>query len=91
MSSSHGSANEISQIETRSLDESTTAIMVSVNIRNRAAADDFVKETLHKILLQRMISPPDTVLLCITLIGSVTACEFAELWHKHLPAEQGRG
>lgn len=89
MSSSQGPANEIAQLETRSLNETTTAIMVAVNIHNRATADEFVKETLHKILLQRMISPPDTGLLCITLIGSVTASEFAELWQKHLPAEPG--
>jgi len=87
MSSSHGALNEIKQLETRSLNESTTAIMVAVTMNDHATADAFVKEALHKVLLQRMKSPPDTALLCITLIGSVTAREFAALWHKHLAAE----
>ena len=32
-----------------------------------------------EIGVQRMISPPETDLLCITIIGSLTAREFARL------------
>ena len=53
MSSSHGPANVISQLETRSLNESSAAIMAAVDIHDRTVADEFVKEFLHKVLLQR--------------------------------------
>jgi hypothetical protein len=87
MSSSQVPGNRIAQLETRELDTSTSAIMVALNINDRATADAFVKEALHKILLQRMQSPPHTGLMCITIIGSMTAREFASLWKKHLARE----
>jgi hypothetical protein len=89
MSSPQARANRIAQLETRHLNESTSAIMVALNMNDRATADPFVKEVLQKILLQRMNSPPHTNLLCITLIGSVTAREFAGLWRKYLAGEPG--
>jgi hypothetical protein len=79
--------NVMEQLETRRLNESTSAIMAALTMKDPASASEFVREILHKILLQRMISPPGTDLLCITLIGNVTAREFASYWQKHLPAE----
>jgi hypothetical protein len=87
MTSPQSPANRIAQIETRELNESTAAIMVAVNMDDRTTADSFVKEVLQAILNQRMISRPDTSLLCITLIGSVTTREFATFWRKHIAAQ----
>jgi hypothetical protein len=87
MNPTRGPANEIKRIETRSVNASTSAIMVALNMRDLATADAFVKEAVHKVLLQRMMSPPETPLLCITIMGTVTAREFADLWHKHLAEE----
>jgi hypothetical protein len=61
--------------------------MVSLDIYNIKAADQFVKEALGKILMQRMISPPNTDMLCITIIGNIKAEEFKNLWKKHLQSE----
>jgi hypothetical protein len=87
MSSPEGAANTIAQLETRMLDESTAAIMVALNFRDRSTAGRFVKDVVHKVLLERMTSPPDTALLCITIMGNVTASEFAQLWRKHVYSE----
>jgi hypothetical protein len=85
--SSDDYANVIAQLETRPVDESSTAIMAALTMNDPASAGEFVREVLNKILMQRMISPPGTDLLCITLIGKVTASEFAAFWRKHLPGE----
>ena len=89
MSSSPSGVNEIAQLETRQLNESSSAIMVALNMRDCATASQFVKDVAHKVLLQRMISPPDTAFLCVTIVGTVTAAEFEKLWRKHTPSEPG--
>jgi hypothetical protein len=87
MSPPPSAGNQIAQLETRKLDESATGIMVALDIRDRATASKFVKEVVHKVMLQRMLSPPDTTFMCISIIGDVTAQEFVKLWRKHLPSE----
>jgi hypothetical protein len=89
MSPPASAGNQIAQLETRKLDESSAAIMVALDLRDRATASNFVKEVVHKIMLQRMFSPPDTTLMCVTIIGDVTAHEFVKLWRKHIPSEPG--
>lgn len=79
--------NEIAQVKTKTLDGQRNAIMVALNIDDRGAADTFVKEVVGKVFMQRMISPPDTDMLCITIVGDVTSNEFKDLWEKHLSAE----
>lgn len=79
--------NEIVQVETKTLDGQNNAIMVALNMYDKGAADTFVKEVIGKVLMQRLISPPDTDMLCITIVGDVTSKEFKDLWKKHLNVE----
>ena len=56
------------------------AMMISLNVDNPSAARAFVGEVIERFKMQRMIAPPDTSLMLITIIGDLTAVEFAAHW-----------
>jgi hypothetical protein len=82
--------NQIRQLETRALagpHGDVSAIMCALDVGDAAAADGFVKDVLDQVLVQRMISPPDTSFMLVTIIGELAATDFARLWSKHLATE----
>jgi hypothetical protein len=75
--------NKIKQIETKLLPSengSIHAIFISLNIYDKNTSDDFIAEVLEKFTLQKMISPPDTAFLLITMVGDLSAEEFCTKW-----------
>ncbi len=58
----------------------TTAMMLSVDINDPLTAQAFVSEVAEHFKVQRMIAPPDTSMLLITVLGDYTAAQFAARW-----------
>jgi hypothetical protein len=58
--------------------------MIAVNIPDVQTADAFVSEVAQRFTVHRMISPPDTSALLITIIGDLPA---ARAW---LAADRGK-
>jgi len=77
--------NSIANLKTVSVQSPggpVTAIMVGINIADLQSADTFVAEVADKFKMQRMLSPPDTSGLLVTIIGELTAARFAEKWRE---------
>jgi hypothetical protein len=75
--------NTIKQIETKVLPSdngSIHAIFIALDIYDKNNSDNFIAEVLEKFTLQKMISPPDTTFLLITIIGHLSAEEFCTSW-----------
>jgi len=75
--------NVISQIKSfpvQGPNGSTSAMMIAVDIDDPAAADSFVTEVAEQFKLHRMTAPPETSMMLITILGGLTASQFATLW-----------
>jgi len=75
--------NEIKKIETVSIktkDGISHAIMVSLNIFDLINIDPFLKKVIKDFKSQRMMSPPDTSLMLITIIGELSDEDFKKHW-----------
>jgi hypothetical protein len=78
-------ANEIASLETVELegeDGPVVAIMVALNMTESDEAPAFVRHVAEKVLQQRMISPPETSMLLVTLIGPKDSAAFEQEWRK---------
>jgi hypothetical protein len=58
----------------------TSALMLALNIADLATAPAFVSEVAEHFKVQRMLAPPETSMLLITLMGDFTASQFAARW-----------
>ena len=58
------------------------AIMIAVNIDDPSTAEAFVSEVADKFKVHRTVSPPDSSMLLITLVGDLTAERFAAKWRE---------
>ena len=75
--------NSIKKIETKKLhsDEGNfSGIFISLDIYDRNGLDPFIQDVIKKFTLQKMISPPDTSILLITIIGEIKLDEFVSRW-----------
>ncbi len=82
--------NEVVQVKTVAVggpNGPAHAMMMAVNITDIAADDDFVSTVMEQFRLNRMLAPPDTTLLMISIIGSMTASGFAERWKQLLQTD----
>jgi hypothetical protein len=59
-------------------------ILVEVAIGDLETIDAFMADLLHQVLIERMISPPETAEMRVTFIGNLTAAQFAERWSRQL-------
>jgi hypothetical protein len=57
-------------------------MMMAVNINDRVSAEQFVSDVVEQFKLNRMMAPPDTSMLLITLIGGMSAEQFAAKWKE---------
>jgi hypothetical protein len=77
--------NKIAQVKTVATNGPngpTNAMMMAVNIGDPVSAEQFVGEVFQKFKMHRMMAPPDTSMLLITLIGGLTAQQFAARWKE---------
>jgi hypothetical protein len=77
--------NKITQIKTVAAEGPngpTTAMMVALNIGDPAAADAFVSEVAEQFKIQRTLAPPNTSMLLVTIIGDLSASQFANRWQQ---------
>jgi hypothetical protein len=77
--------NEIAQVKTVAVagpGGPAHAMMIAVNIGDPSSAEDFVGRVMEQFLASRMLAPPDTTLLLVTLIGNLTAQRFAARWQQ---------
>jgi hypothetical protein len=102
--SASDSPNRIQSIETVELEDddededddegdeddgrSVIAIMVALNIGDETAIRPFVAEVAKAVINQRMISPPETEMLLITVIGPRTSASFESAWKEALQKDQ---
>jgi hypothetical protein len=83
------SANIMKQLETKEVslpDGPARAIFIALDINDKKNADGFIAEVIQKFTMQKMISPPDTAMLLVTIIGDLTAEDFRDRW-KNAVAE----
>jgi hypothetical protein len=77
--------NSIAQVKTVTLESPkgpANAIMIAVNIDDPATAEEFVQQVAKQFKLHRMLAPPDTSMLLITLVGGLSADRFAGRWNE---------
>jgi hypothetical protein len=82
--------NRIASLRTTAPIETTNGkpeILVEVAVGDPGTVDAFMAGLLHQVLLEYMISPPETAELRVTLIGDLTAAQFAEQWRRQLVHE----
>jgi hypothetical protein len=75
--------NTIKQIETKVLHSengSIHAIFIALDIYDENKLNDFIAEVIEKFTLQKMISPPDTSFMLVTIIGDLSAKDFCNNW-----------
>jgi len=83
--------NSVANLKTVNFQSPTgpaAAIVIGVNISDVQAADAFISEVAEKFKMQRMLSPPDTSGLLVTIIGDLPAARFAEKWRGLVATDQ---
>lgn len=77
--------NRISKIRTTELVSDAgplVAIFISLDCGDLDTADSFISEVAQLFKVHRMISPPETSVLLVTLLGWLSATRFAERWRE---------
>jgi hypothetical protein len=92
LETSRVSKNVISSIKTleglQSPEGIRAAITIGIDIHDSSTAIAFVAEVAERFKVQRMISPPETNALLVTLVGDLSASSFAECWKKMVADDQ---
>ena len=77
--------NSIAQVKTVTLESPkglANAIMMAANIDDPATAEEFDQQVAEQFKVHRMLAPPDTSMLLITLVGGLSADRFAQRWKE---------
>lgn len=83
--------NNIAKIETVNLNGPNgpmTAIMISLNIYDLVTVPAFIQEVITTFKSQRMLSPPNTSGMLVTIMGSLPAESFAQHWRAAAQTDQ---
>jgi hypothetical protein len=81
--------NHIRELRTHTIDRDdglAHAIMVAIDVPDANSAEAFVSDLAGKVLSQRLISPPDTDMMLVTIIGELSARQFVRLWQRQAAA-----
>lgn len=76
--------NSIEQVKTVEVDGPNgpaVAMMIALDVNDVAAVDEFVQSVAERFKLERMLAPPSTFLVLFTIIGDLSADDFASRWH----------
>lgn len=82
--------NELKQIKTIQLQTSDGpgyAILLALEMNDAGTAREFVHQVLEKFKMQWMIGPPQTTHLLVTLLGSLSAAQFVEIWQEKMASD----
>ena len=80
-------ANRIHNILTRYADrndEKVPIIMMGLDVDELDDLDAFMSQVAATFRTQRLLSPPETSAMFVTLVGSLTAVEFKRRWTKQV-------
>jgi hypothetical protein len=83
--------NAIADLKTEMLEgdgEPVPVIFVALDIHDAAQLRPFMNVVVEKFKLQRMISPPTTAHLLVTVVGDVTASAVKAAWQEVAAADQ---
>ncbi len=75
--------NAITELKTLNLDSSdgpVAAIIIGLQISDLDNADSLLRDVAERFKQKRASSPPDTCFLLITIVGEMTAAQFAKEW-----------
>ena len=80
-------ANRIHNILTRYADrddEKVPIIMMGLDVDELDDLDAFMSQVAATFRTQRLLSPPETSAMFVTLVGPLTAAEFKRRWTKQV-------
>ncbi len=63
------------------------AIQMGLEIDEPTTARNFIHQILEKFKMQWMIGPPGTTHLLVTLVGQLSATQFAQYWQEKALAD----
>jgi hypothetical protein len=82
--------NEVVQVKNVAVDGPqgpAIAMMMAVSISSMETSVEFVSTVLEQFRLQRMLAPPNTSMMLISLVGPMTAESFAYRWKELLQTD----
>lgn len=77
--------NSIAQVKTVTLEGPkgpANAMMIAVAIDDPNTSEEFIQQVAEQFKVHRMLAPPDTSILLITLVGGLSADRFAGWWNE---------
>jgi hypothetical protein len=86
--------NAITELKTLNLESSdgpVAAIIIGLKIGDPENADLFLRTVVERFKHQRTSSPPDTNFLLVTIVGHMTAAQFAKQWLQLAAQDQVLG
>ena len=81
---------EIVQTDTKTMaspGKNKNIILLAANLQATAAQEEMILGLFERFKLQRMMSPPDTSMLLITVIGPCDAGSFVARWRQLVAAD----
>lgn len=76
-------SNRIQKLYTTPLESANgtvLAIMMALDVFDLERTDEFIQSAIEKFKAQRMCSPPETSVLLVTIVGAMSAEDFAQRW-----------
>ena len=86
--------HKIVQCETRTLpskDGPKAGIFVAADLYSASGLDALIYDLVERFKVHRMVSPPETSLLLITVIGECTASDVAARWRNRVAGDKIAG
>ena len=77
--------NSIAQVKTVTLEGPkgpANAMMIAINIDDPSTSEEFIQQVAEQFKVHRMLAPPDTAMLLISLVGALSAERFAGRWNE---------
>ena len=83
-------ANQIREVKTVVIEGGQgpgQAIMIALDFDEPSRLKDLAAEAVDRFKVHRMISPPDTSILLVTIVGDLDVCEFANAWKAKVASD----
>ncbi len=86
--------HEIVQCETKAFDSPTGpqfVILLAANLHDPNSLDSLVEALIERFKVHRMISPPETSMLLVTVLGPCKAMDIVSRWRERVSNDQIAG